>query len=238
MDKLSHLVLHDHYGLYETILEGWYHYCDESMMQSLIVGRFSTLPPVSLPTVLRLRHCQYGGPAGWVSPVQAETQAHRLRQLGLELVEPCGRGLHGGKRDVSSLDVNRHGDLFYLQVFREGCLLVVVLDTHVPVALVCETPRLAVSPKDAFILVLVLEVEALVGHGDVPGTLRQHLPGVDAHGEAVNGQHLRGFGEACGFTGVVHPGGHSFHCFQVVRDSEVLVHSLLIQPAKSCLTNI
>lgn len=112
----------------------------------------------------------------------------------------CVCGPHGSKRDVSSLNVNHHIDLLALQASRDGHLLVVVVGEQLSVLFTCKTPGLWVFPEDA---TLALEVDAPVGHGDVPGTLSQHPPGMDASGEAASGQHLRGFSEACGPIGIL-----------------------------------
>lgn len=136
------------------------------------------------------------------------------------------RGSHGGKRDVSTLDVDHHGDLLALQASGDDRLVGVMVGKQFTVAVVCETPGLGVVPEGA--APPAFEVDAPVGHSDVPVTLSQHLPGVDAGGEASSGQHLRGFCEACGLTGVVHLGGHPLHCLEVVGDLEQIVHSVQV----------
>lgn len=139
-------------------------------------------------------------------------------------MQPDDRGSHGGKRDVSSLDVDHHGDLLAMQASGDDCLVGVVVGEQFTV--VCETPGVGIVPEGA--ASPAFEVDAPVGHSDVPVTLSQHLPGVDAGGEAASGQHLRGFGEACGSTGVVNLGGHPRHCLEVVGDVEQIVHSVQV----------
>lgn len=157
------------------------------------------------------------GSTGWIQFVKPETQAHWLGQFSFKLVQPCDRGLHGTECDVAFPKINHHSYAGALQGRRDNFFFSIVVGQQLAFAIVREAPRQRVFPKGA---VVVLALDALVGHGDVPVSLGLHLPDVGASGEAPLGEDLRGFFKAAFTAGIVQPGFHSLCCSEVSGDSK------------------
>lgn len=133
-------------------------------------------------------------------------------------MQPCDRGPHRTKRDVSSLDINHHRYPVALQGSRENLLRPVVVGTQFAMAVARDAPGVRVVPEGA--AGLARAVNAPVGHGNVPVTLNLHLPDVSTSGEAPGGEDLRGIGEAHVFMGVADLGCHPLCCLEVIGDIE------------------
>lgn len=163
--------------------------------------------------------------------MKPQTQAHRLSQISLELMQLCDRGFHSTERDVALLKINRHCYSAALQGSRESSFSFVVAGKQFTFAIVRKAPGLWVASEGA--AVLALSLDALVRHGDVPVTLSLHLPDVGTGGDAVSREDLRGFIEATVTVGIVQLGFHSLCCCEVGGDSKERTDCVQIQQQKS-----